>query len=164
MKTIKEKLERRRIVTTNGCWDTTYQPNYSRPLMSHGRRRKNIRVARAAYEVYIGPIPGGLLVCHTCDNPRCHNPEHLFLGTHGDNTQDMWDKGRGVATGRPAPPGALHHKAKLTEEQAREIRSSVEKGVVLSSRYNVSNATISRIKRGRLWKHQHCETSKRLNP
>ncbi|HBR21586.1 MAG TPA: hypothetical protein DD713_03315 [Nitrospiraceae bacterium] len=49
---------------------------------------------RFMYELCIGPIPEGMLVCHTCDIERCGNPEHLFLGTHKDNTQDAINKGR----------------------------------------------------------------------
>jgi hypothetical protein len=55
--------------------------------------------SRTAYELTYGPIPDGMVVCHHCDNPRCVRPEHLFLGTPKDNTQDMIRKGR-FANGR----------------------------------------------------------------
>jgi hypothetical protein len=49
---------------------------------------------RLAYEIHIGPIPDGILVLHSCDNPPCINVAHLFLGTQGDNIADMLAKGR----------------------------------------------------------------------
>lgn len=49
---------------------------------------------RVAYTERYGPIPDGLDVCHTCDNPPCVNTDHLFLGTALDNNRDMWAKGR----------------------------------------------------------------------
>ncbi len=60
------------------------------------------RASRVAYELTFGPIPAGMFVCHSCDNPPCCNPEHLFLGTNADNLRDMATKGRatgGKATG-----------------------------------------------------------------
>jgi hypothetical protein len=151
--TMQGRLEASRIIKDTGCWDTTYQPNQSRPTISDGRKHANMRISRVAYELYIGPIPKGLLVCHTCDNPRCHNPEHLFIGTHSDNSQDMWNKQRRVHAGYKALPGERHHGSKLTNIQVEEIRSSTEKGTVLSTHYGVSNATISRARHGVSWKH-----------
>jgi hypothetical protein len=163
MKTLKEKLEDGRIITITNCWDTTRCPTSDRPMISEGRKRRNLRMSRVAYEVYIGPIPKGLLVCHTCDNPRCHNPEHLFIGTHSDNSQDMWNKKRHSISGG-ALPGEHHHGSKLTNIQVEEIRSSTKKGTVLSVDYGVSNATISRARRGVSWKHTAKSLSERLNP
>lgn len=53
-----------------------------------------VKAHRAAYRVFKGEIPEGYVVMHSCDNPRCINPEHLSVGTLKDNTQDMMRKGR----------------------------------------------------------------------
>lgn len=69
---------------------------------------------RFSYELANGPIPKGMLVCHKCDNRACCNPEHLFLGSHKDNTQDAVKKGH-MPSGEKAP------MAKLTDVQFNEI-------------------------------------------
>jgi hypothetical protein len=81
-------------------------------------------------------------VRHTCDNPVCCNPAHLIIGTQADNVQDKVDRGRqnkwGGAIGSP--------RAKLTEDQVREIRSLKKSGMTIDAlrmRYKVSRSTIS---------------------
>ena len=85
---------------SNGCWQWLHRVNskgYGQMayVPIEGKRR-TVKVHRMAYKAFIGPIPKGLLVCHTCDNPGCINPDHLFVGTPKDNTQDMMQKGRHV--------------------------------------------------------------------
>lgn len=62
---------------------------------------RTIKVHRLAYNYYYEEDPEELFVCHTCDEPRCVNPEHLFLGTAEDNTWDAIAKGRFVKVTRP---------------------------------------------------------------
>jgi DNA-directed RNA polymerase specialized sigma24 family protein len=77
---------------------------------------------RVAWELAHGRgIPRGLVVCHQCDNPGCVRPDHLFLGTHGDNVRDMAAKNR-------VSHGERHCHAKLTEAKVREIRLRADRG------------------------------------
>jgi hypothetical protein len=82
----------------NACWPWTGHRNwlgygqYSRRI--NGKRLR-ANAQRVAYRLHYNVDPGGLLVCHTCDNPPCCNPKHLFLGNHRDNALDMVSKGRG---------------------------------------------------------------------
>lgn len=55
---------------------------------------KMLAAHRVSFELHYGPIPLGMFICHSCDNPSCVNPEHLFIGTNKDNQQDAISKGR----------------------------------------------------------------------
>lgn len=84
------------IITENNCWEcTSKKPNKDTTgYVRLTRNKKSVYLHRYVYELYIGEIPEGLIVRHKCDNSKCINPEHLEIGTHKDNTQDMIKRGR----------------------------------------------------------------------
>jgi len=112
---------------------------------------RNYRTHRLAYEIYVGPIPEGKLVCHHCDNPSCINTDHLYLGTHKDNVRDKMERGRANI-----PTGEKSASSKLTEEQAIELIRAKKSGKstkAISDQFNISYYTVLEIVRGRSWKH-----------
>jgi hypothetical protein len=113
----------------NGCWEWTA----ARTAKGYGcfrfGSRGSARAHRVAYELFVGPIPDGLLVCHHCDNPSCVNPDHLYVGTQKQNRQDAVLRNR---TARGAENGMYTHpetrqcltdnaNSKLTSEQYAEL-------------------------------------------
>ena len=124
-----------------GCWEwsgTTGTFGYGAFSINNG----TMKAHRYSYELHYGSIPKGMKVCHTCDNPSCVNPEHLFLGTQSDNMKDMLNKDRSGA-------------AKLTIQLVSEILMWLKLGytvVDIAASYNVSYSAISHIKNGRSWR------------
>jgi hypothetical protein len=131
--------------TVSECW--LWQGTTS-PYGQVSVRGTKYLAHRIAYEMFVGKIPDGYHVCHTCDNPRCVNPAHLFIGTIADNTADKTRKGR-------AAKGSGHGNAKLTESQIVEIRRlhpqvSSRK---LAKMFGVCKTTILDIVNNRKWLH-----------
>jgi hypothetical protein len=118
----------------------------------HKYKTKTIRAHRFSWCLFYGEIPDGLNVLHKCDNRKCVNPDHLFLGTIKDNVDDMIAKGRKLVK-----EGEKSHLAILTSVQVIEIRRRFsETGVsqsALGRQYGVSNSTIHDIVRRKKWKH-----------
>lgn len=119
---------------------------------------------RLAYEMWVGPIPDGLLVCHRCDVPACVRPNHLFVGTHADNSHDAVRKGRmrrgDRHWGRLHPErlarGERNPRAKLTDNDVRAIVAKAHDGIprpLLRQQFGVSKTTIDTILRGEVWAH-----------
>lgn len=107
---------------------------------------------RVAYRYLVGEIPAGIHVLHRCDNRRCINPLHLFLGTHAENMQDKAAKGRcGCAKGEASG------SAKLTAAQVVEIRALAQNGFTqkaIGLRFGVSQVTVGDIAvRRKSWAH-----------
>lgn len=109
---------------------------------------KTIIASRFSYMLYKGAI-GNLDVCHTCDNPICVNPNHLFLGTAQENSQDSINKGRMIK-------GERVNTAKLTENDVRKIRKLFNEGYTkyrLGKMFNMSRTNIRRIIERIYWTH-----------
>lgn len=105
-----------KINKTDTCWLWLGEPD-DRGYGVISDLGQRIKAHRFSWIFHNGPIPAGLCVLHKCDNPPCVNPDHLFLGTKGDNIQDCKAKGR---TAR----GESHGSARLTSEQVIAIRNS----------------------------------------
>jgi len=114
---------------------------YCRVKMGGRKNTSSALAHRLIYEHYFGPIPDGLFVCHTCDNRKCCNPKHLFLGTHLDNMKDMAKKGRAnISWGEKS---GVH---KLTTKQVEAIRKDKRTQVEIAKEYGVAKSTICMIK------------------
>lgn len=138
----------KRSGVTEGCWQWAGpfdKGGYGRLMTA---ARGPMLAHRIAWTVLRGAIPAGECVLHRCDNRRCVNPEHLFLGSQAVNVADMVEKGRDGDH-----RGERNGRAKLTAEQAIEIRRAPKGGRHLAELYGVSYALVKMIRRGEVWSH-----------
>lgn len=134
----------------DGCWDWTAactRNGYGKDSVPTGYRpNRTVAAHRVAWIVINQRTTDGLHVLHTCDNCRCVNPDHLFLGTIADNAHDRSLKGRSCQ-------GSRHPSAKLSEEQVRQIRAL--RGLVAPSaiarQFGMSVSSIRFIHSGHTW-------------
>ena len=144
---INERLLRRRKITPSGCWEDITSPHYS-GYCHFKIKDKTYRTHRVSYSFFKGD-PKELFVCHTCDNKKCFNPEHLFLGTPADNSRDMRKKNR-----QHRPRGESNIFSKLQEKDVWEIRALLDKKIThkkIAEQFGVSRSLISLIKHKKSW-------------
>ncbi len=139
----------------NTCWEwTKARHEFGYGKFYDGKYRRNRKAHRVAWELAFGPIPDGLFVLHSCDNPPCCNPAHLFLGTLANNSQDMISKGRGKGQ---FEVGERHPCARLTENQVREMHELFSQGTVrrqeVAEIYGISYVHARHILSGLTWKY-----------
>lgn len=132
-------------VTETGCWIWLLTLNHDGYGVA-SKHTKNVRAHRLSWELHNGPIPIGMLVCHTCDIRCCVNPDHLFIGTPARNSQDMVNRGR-------SDVGERHHDAKLTDKDVVAIRADKRYGRIVAQDYGVCKSTIDQIRAGETWRH-----------
>jgi len=149
----------------SGCWLWLGPQNVS----GYGRFKEGGRMFlahRVSYELHVGPIPGDLFVCHSCDVRCCVNPDHLFLGTCQENNADMVNKrrhSRGVRHARAVekePPrircaSFRGTPLKLDQDKVAQIReryASGESQRSIAKDFQVSQTTVSEVTRGLKWR------------
>lgn len=142
----------KRYIKSPDCWQWTGsldKDGYGD--FNLGRKYKVIsrKAHRASYQLYVGNIPEGMLICHTCDNRRCVNPTHLFLGTIEANNKDCVRKGRNCR-------GEKQGRSVLTEEIVRQILNDFGEGLSLykvANKYQIKISCARKILIGKTWKH-----------
>lgn len=145
-------LSRVDIAGPDECWEWggAIKSNGYGVLKVGGRKGKMWYAHRLAHVLFRGPIPKGLFVCHKCDNRKCCNPNHLFLGDVVDNQRDMAQKDRSAF-------GERNSQHKLTEEDVFKIYSL--EGVLtleaIGQMFGISFPHVSNILKGKRWQRQY---------
>ena len=160
-KPLKERLLAKVDKTSSpkGCWLWTGhcgkgKNNYGLiGVGGRGPKQKLIRTNRASWIIFRGPIPEGMNVCHRCDNPRCVNPKHLFLGTQSHNMKDAFKKGR-----LGNRKGIHNTHSKISEADVLEIRRRYQRykhgcKEALAKEFGLRPGTIVSIVRRLSWTH-----------
>lgn len=158
---LKEKLEQySERIPFSGCAIWTRATNGiseagrgGYPLISLNDKGKRKYAHRLSYELHKGQIPNGMMVCHSCDVRACVNPNHLFVGTGKENSDDRDRKGRGIFHGAP---GERNRKARLTAEDVTNIRRMRKEGFsvhYLADLYKITSGYVWNLCSRNAWKH-----------
>lgn len=161
--TDEEKLERlkksfeKHVIRQDGCWGWKGPIDHGGyPVMSCRRAIGSDRGHKASWIIHHGLIPKRMHVCHSCDNPICTNPDHLWIGTFKENNDDKIAKGRGRYAPPPIKKGSENASSRLNEDQVAEIKKLLNEGhssYGIGKEFGVSKTTILRIKTGVNWSH-----------
>lgn len=150
------------VPSENGCIEWR-GPTGSNSFGQIHFRGVSTRASRAMWQLSNGPIPDGLVVMHSCDNPPCVNIDHLSLGTNRENIDDMLRKGRsakGDKNGRRRHPERFKHvrilgtqskSSKINEDIVRQIRASSLTLSEDAARFGISDVAVSKVRRRKLW-------------
>lgn len=145
-----------KVSKTETCWLwTAYTDDWGYGQIGRGRcGERKIRAHRVSWTLHFGPIPNGLFVLHSCDNPPCVRPDHLWLGTNADNNRDAASKGRSAC-------GESNGQSKLTEHQVKMIRrlraTTTFTQAQIARRFGIAQSMVSMIERRHKWKRVSME-------
>jgi hypothetical protein len=144
-----DRLKAKTIFSEDGCWLWTGHLGHNGygQIAAYGKR---MRVHRVSYELHKGRVPEGSMVLHHCDVRNCWNPDHLFIGSAAENTDDMMAKDRHIP--RPSP-GSANGNAILTDDTVRAIRADTRRIIDIAADYGIHFTTVSDIRRRKSWRH-----------
>ena len=141
------------IDSVENCWEwlgTKSSSGYGNLNYYKDGRQVTESAHRTMWQICFGNIPDGMFICHSCDNPPCVNPYHLFIGTPAENSRDRDSK-------RRLPVGEDHHNSKLSVGNVLEIRELYVTGnytqVKLGEMFSVSRVNIFDIVHRNIWRH-----------
>ena len=173
MKRDKDRLRfEKNFTRTDGCW---FWKDAKGKYGSFSLKGKRSTAHRFSYAFYKGAIPEGLFVCHHCDNPKCVNPDHLFLGTQKDNLQDASKKKRLVGNriyksmlGRKhdkesiqkmsdAKRGNKYHFGRTHSNTTKQLLSNMGKGK------KASEETVQKMRKAQTGRKHSEETKKKMS-
>lgn len=139
------------IIGMDECWEWQANKNKDGYGLFYANY-KSIFAHRFAYTITVEKIPLGLCVCHRCDNSACVNPDHLWLGSHVDNMDDMVLKGRSASK-----CGVNNPRHRLNNEDIKQIRALYKTGSCtqqqIGNLFNISQREISYIVNHKAWKN-----------
>lgn len=135
-----------RLGRGGGCWGWMGALSHGYAVMRISTPvRRQAKAARVSWEIHSGPIPEGKIICHRCDNPKCVNPAHLYLGTHTENMRDMVDRGRSTR-------GKRHPMVKLVASQVRAIRKDTRLCREIAADYGINPSHVGLIRSRKTWR------------
>jgi hypothetical protein len=146
---LRATLFNRCRLSETGCWIWTAKAKDSGGYGLFYLDYKNKKAHRVSYELFKGPIPDGMHILHSCDNPACVNPDHLRAGTVKENMQDR------EARGRRDVRGEQIGTSKLTEKEAMFVKITDAPIKLLSEVFGISEGYLYRVRNGQSWAHQN---------
>ena len=153
--TIRNRFEAKYVKVSSGCWEWIAgrtEDGYG--YFRDGKR--GVRAHRFSYELYIGKIPDGMLVLHRCNNRKCVNPEHIYIGTQAENIRDSIAAGTHCSVLHEDRRGQMASLSKLDNDDVVHIKTMLKNGIkqwLIAWVYQVRRSTIGNINTGYSWSH-----------
>lgn len=150
---LAERLQNKyQIDPATQCWNWKGSLRRGYGYLKSGKTK--LSAHRSSWEIHFGKVPSGQWVLHKCDNPKCVNPDHLFLGTALDNNLDMMRKGRAkLRNSGTLRPGEENPGAKLTVAAVHHINRKEMRPTDYAKLYGVSVGNVCSVQAGRAWSH-----------